>query len=272
MSTHSKHIIDELQEKSKIHWIKDGKLIKEDERDIINIFMEIGALDKGELLIGKKVIVLTEDSTEQEMLVTLLESSGLNMTDVDIWAYSGCTNIESATLLASFIRKHNPNIHVILHRDRDYFYDDEIDNIKNEVEKSGIKCFITKYTDIESYYLDAVHVNTLYPELDLDKCENIVNTAKAEAKDISIEKFINSRTPIELKYARKKGKTTINNGELALKCQKEYENDINRYSYGKKSLGYLKSILQEELKQNINLIKPSITLCDDNLKKLITEI
>ena len=52
------------------------------------------------------------------------------MDEVDIWSYNGCTNIKTAQILAAFIMRHAPATKILIHRDRDYFTDEEIQHVK----------------------------------------------------------------------------------------------------------------------------------------------
>lgn len=47
LSTHSRHLIDELLESSKLHWVQNGKIKIEDDYDIVRVLTDIGALDRG---------------------------------------------------------------------------------------------------------------------------------------------------------------------------------------------------------------------------------
>lgn len=51
------------------------------------------------------------------MLESVLESSGFNLYETDIWSYNGCTKVDTALVLAEFIKKHSPATKIIIHRD-----------------------------------------------------------------------------------------------------------------------------------------------------------
>ena len=277
ISTHSRHIIDEIgryQSNSKINWIKDGKIVEEDEFDIIKVFMEIGALDKGDLLRNGsiKCVILTEDSTEPEMLKAILEASGFLISEVDIWPYCGCTKIDTATVLSAFIKKHAPAVKIILHRDRDYLTDDEANDFKNKINRLGIECFLTKGTDIESHFLDIRHIMKVCSLTDSKICEDLINKSTVERKDISVEKFINSRTLIELDKSRKNGDGKINNGRISLKCLELYNDNTSRYRHGKAVYKALKNNIQIQIKGKHNLIQNTEYLLVDELKNIAETI
>jgi len=57
-----------------------------------------------------------------------------------------------------------------------------------------------------------------------------------------------------------------------LQITADYYADVNRYRYGKRTLGLLKSNLQTRLKKNPDLIKPSPFLFDEKMRELADEI
>lgn len=271
LSTHSRHMIDEIEKYDtnvNINWIKNGQIVEEDEFDMVKVFMEIGALDKGDLLKnGKtKCVVLTEDSTEPEMLSAVLESSGFVLRDIDIWPYSGCTKVDTATVLAAFIKKHAPAAKIILHRDRDYMTSDEVNGFKGMIERLGIRCFITNGTDVESHFLNLSHIKKVCNITDDKIIEELINKSTDEIEKISIEKFINSRTIIELDKSRKKGDGKINNGQISIECINLYNSNKSRYRHGKKVFKALKNNMQKEIKGKFNLIQNSEFLLVNELK------
>jgi len=272
LSTHSRHIFDELNGNAKMHWIRNGKVVKDSDFDEMNILMDIGALDKGDLLIHDKIkcVLLTEDQKYKPIEV-ILKASGFKLKDVDIWAYNGCTNINSAIILKDFIKKHAPNAEVLLHRDRDYLTEEEADDFKKQIENAGLICFLTSGTDTESHYLLPEHINHIYPELEIDKIKEILETCIKESQEKSIECFINSRSQIESKICRQKGKQP-NNGRIAREAREHYSEDIFRYCHGKTVLKRLNGKLQKEIGRNTNLFKVTPYIKDEKLEQIAHEI
>ena len=166
MCSHSRHILDELSGHAKIHWVRDGELVQEDNPDVVNVLMELGALDIGDRLRqgSTKCIILTEDENIR-YINKLLESSGFHIDEIEIWSYKGCSKKDIALTLAAFIRKHAPLSKIIIHQDRDYLTDEEISQYKRELEGHNVSCFITSGTDVESHFISAEHINQLYPSI-----------------------------------------------------------------------------------------------------------
>lgn len=205
LSTHSRHIIDELQGLAKMHWIRNGDIAEDDDFDELKVLLDLGALDKGDLLFQNKLkcVVLTEDK-KFAPLELILQASGFRTDKIEIWSYKGCTNVGVAPVLNGLFKKHAPSTAVLLHKDRDYFRDEEIESIEEEIESAGMNCFFTRGTDIESYYLSPEHITSIYPTISKKRAKEILKASIEESKPKSIEKFINQELKSKpLSVARK---------------------------------------------------------------------
>jgi energy-coupling factor transporter ATP-binding protein EcfA2 len=274
ISTHSRHLLDELSNDAKVHWIRNGLLVDEDSYDNIGLLMDIGALDKGERLLNGNVkcVLLTEDSDPQPISI-LAESSGFNMNEVEIWSYKGCSKKDIAIYVAKFISDHAPTTKILLHRDRDYLTDEEITQFINEIEKYNINCFITEGTDVESHFICDKLIHELYPSITLNRAQEIIEEAINESEEKSIEKFINSRTNIEYaKYNKNSQFKRPNVGKMTFEIQKQYSNNKLRYMHGKSVLKRIKDILQREVHNNVNLFISCNCLKNEKLSKFSSEL
>ena len=132
-ATHSRHIIDTLRDSAKRLWINEGRLQPETEH--LDTLVNLGALDSAEGLLtrGIKYVFLTEDQDKKP--ITTLICSLLDRADFMIWSYQGCTNFHSAKIVANFIRDVSPTTVIIIHRDSDYFLEDEIENFKIRISQ-----------------------------------------------------------------------------------------------------------------------------------------
>jgi energy-coupling factor transporter ATP-binding protein EcfA2 len=271
ISTHSRHLLNQLSTKAKIHWVRDGEIVRAD-YDEVDVLMDIGALDKGDLLMqgNIKCVLLTEDS-DITPIKTLMEASGFIMDEVDVWPYSGCTNVGTALVLAAFIRKHAAATKILVHRDRDYLTNDEVNDYVEKLRRANIECFITVGTDVESHFLSAEHVNNLYSQIATERVNELLSQATRNTEDKSKKKFINSRTQMAKKMCRQVG-AEPNNGEIAMEAINSYEQDISRYRHGKSVIGPFKASLQEELGENINLYQLTPYIRVEQLNQLAQEI
>ncbi|PTS97175.1 ATPase, partial [Flavobacterium sp. HMWF030] len=243
ISTHSRHLLDSFREYAKINWISNGE-IKDEAYDFVSVLLEIGALDRGDILNGNvKCVVFTEDS-KTEILETLLDVNGFNLKETQIWSYEGCSKIETAIILAAFIKEKAPQTKILIHRDSDYLDHASCQEIEQKANKAGIEIFFTIGTDIESHYLNPNHIHKIYNNLTLSQITNAINISTELVKAKSLEIFINTRNTLALGIQYSGGEK-INPGKISSQCITEYEENTSRFRHGKRVLKNLKNELQQ---------------------------
>jgi len=190
ISTHSRHFFEAIKESAEICWINNSNLIKHSDDLERSILMEIGALDKGDRLRNGEVpcVLLTEDEDTRYINV-IAEFSGFRAEEYEIWSYNGCSNIRIAQALNSFINKYAPGTSVVVHRDRDYLSDADVDEYKEQLHNVGIKVFITQGSDAESYFINAEHISELYPQIGLERANQLIDESLTDRKDAVIKKI-----------------------------------------------------------------------------------
>ena len=122
ISTHSRHLMSALHEDARFFLVKNGTISSSPYDHYVGL-LELGALDEydhiknGDL----KYVILTEDSSEmsRKYLRGILESSGFGRNEFQVYSYNSVSKIESAKMFASFLLNINPNLTVIIYRDRD---------------------------------------------------------------------------------------------------------------------------------------------------------
>ncbi len=209
---------------------------------------------------SKKYCVITEDSKNAN-LKTVLSANGFSLNDMEIFSYDGKGQVKGAIILGKYLKTKHPDIVVIIHRDRDYLSDEEIQDLKKKINGAGLHFFYTTGTDIESHFLSVEHVLNIYPSADPGIVEAAINDATDEAKDDSIDRFIDHvlqrQRPIEGGYA----------AEIA-RIRAQYDAQPSRYRYGKKVFGLLKSKLHKAGYKSAKLESESIALQVPMLKRL----
>jgi energy-coupling factor transporter ATP-binding protein EcfA2 len=190
-----------------------------------------------------RCIVLTEDS-KQESIKTFLEMNNFHLSETELFSYEGAANIPGAILLAEYLKNINSDITIVIHRDRDYLTDSQVESLSNKITKKGAYPFITTGVDIESIYINSRHIHELYPELAIGDIEKAIDEATNDSSKDSTDRLINhffgsNSKPPNSDYAEKFHEL------LTL-----YNSDKCRYRYGKKVLGVLCSKLQILLKKN----------------------
>lgn len=236
LSTHSRHLLDEcIESGASIRWMANGEL-QANEVSRLPVLLSLGALDVGDRIRNGDIetVVLTEDSNTK-YIESLLASSGRDMDKTKVWAYGGCTQLVAAKVLASFLDDVAPGCEVIVHRDRDYLSDAEVDAMREKYEDKGFKVFVTVGTDIESHYLSVQHLAVAYTGRTDTEIGELLDEATSLSEEDSIRILANTR----FKEAEKNWNRSDRYpeaGNIALKAQSEYASDPVRFRHGKKTL------------------------------------
>ncbi len=268
MSTHSRHMLDALKRTSSLVWINGGKIVEGAESEVASLLLDLGALDSVDYFADGqlKYFVMTEDH-DTSQLKAILWSSGFPKEDTEVASYSGCTKVDSATLLGSFIKSKANNIVVVVHRDRDYMTDEDVSQYCASLEKHSLIPFVTDSNDVECYFLNADHLAECNPGVTKDRVVELIDQAILEAKDATIKAIVNLRTQDAF---RKRGtnQKQVDHGEIAVTATKEFDANPEGVVRGKEALGRLKSLIQQELKQNPMVVVPSKYLILERLQRI----
>lgn len=263
ISTHSRHLMSALHGDAKFFLVKNGMISNSEYNHYIGL-LELGALDEydhikeGDL----KYIILTEDSSmdSRKYLRGVLEASGYARDEFQIYSYNSVSQIESAKMFASFLLDINPDLTIIIYRDRDGLYDREIASIKEKIEfDSRVKCVVAHFNDIEMYYCNADHIVKVCQAEGLPLAEQdaaaLITEAMHEAEEDSKRKFYTHRVD----KARQERKDT---GTAMLEAEAAFAADKAAYAYGKKVAGLLKAKLQQKFGRNIDIYRPTEQLLE----------
>jgi predicted ATP-dependent endonuclease of OLD family len=274
LSSHSRHLLDELEGTARKHWIRKGSRVDDSDYDSIAALFDIGALDRGDLLRAGKVkcVVLSEDR-DPHCIRELLKAAGIDIEEVEIWSYRGCSNRDTAVALARVVSQHAPKTLVLVHRDRDYMSEAEVNEYRESIEKScpNSFVFVTDGTDLESHFLSIDHLASLLTSLPRPQVEATVQRATDDVLDESLKTYINSRLRLESQRLKREGKQ-VNIGEFSVSCTKAFEANRAHFRHGKKVLKRLRHILQSELKLSQDPIQSSSHLSHPDLVLLATKI
>ena len=213
---------------------------------------EISELEKelDELGNDTKCVVLTEDENHDHV-IKYFEINNFNIRETEFFSYKGSGNISGAIVLARYLTEKNADLKVIIHRDRDYLSDEEVDNLDKRVRKHGFIFFVTTGVDIESIYLQPSHILDLYPALSQEEIEKIISKATDECRGQSVDRLIDHTMSNEA--SPKNGAYSKRIKEL----NNLYDENIERYRYGKKVLGRVSSKIQRKIKENPELVSES---------------
>ena len=276
-STHSRYILEALEDKSKVIHFQDGKAFNDIKGS--QILLDIGAADADYLFAKRdlKYVIVTEDKVDnvtekKEFLKKFLIANGLKEDEFVLHSYEGCKKVDFAKILQGFVRKQIPTAKVIVHIDRDQKIDDdrELLKLKEDCKSRNLMLFITKYQEVESYFCQPQHIHKIYG-LSMDdataKYNSFVGELEEETKR-KIKNFILRERP-ELSRNRD------NQQDVAILDQKAdewYEAYKNELTLGKELLGKIKNYAQVELKQGPNkILDISDALVSEDFKAIFVE-
>jgi energy-coupling factor transporter ATP-binding protein EcfA2 len=217
LTTHSRHVIDSIAATSNVLCVRGGSADSMSEDDEIGVLMEIGALDAREK-IGQKsntAVVLTEDS-EISFLESLIKSSGFDMPHTVVQPYHGVTSIHNLRPLVAMVRKNNPSLVVVVHRDRDYLSDDEVAYWKAEMKKLHVEPFVTDGVDVESHFLNPAYLASQNPSVSKAAFETMITECLQNLHKTLVADYVNGKVNLA---RMKKTSGQLNHGELAVEAE-----------------------------------------------------
>lgn len=260
LTTHSRHVVDALSEWAHLLWIRNGAVEVATTDDEIGILMDIGALDVKERIQNPstKVIVLTEDEITAP-LAAVLQSSGFDLAKTSILPSFGLSAMKQLRPLVNMIQKTNHKAKVVVHRDRDFLFEDEVEAWKAAVRKLGVEPYITSGREIESIFLNATHLSQLNPELKLKDFEKLITKAGDNLNLATQADYVNGR----IDYLRKKGEQ-VNAGAISAEATKAIADNGEKF-YGKTVLRAVREQFQREHSKNLVVFSASAALKDESL-------
>lgn len=259
ISTHSRHVLDAMRERSTVYWVSNGSKVDFNSVTTASLLMEIGALDTVDYFAGGSIRCLfaTEDSAADSIkaLHSLLSVNGFKLPETDIRAYAGCTKIDSAKVLRGFLADKAPQVHFVLHRDRDYMADEVAQAFEAGIKSIGAFPFLTAYSDAEGYFINAEHLAHLNAGLSVTRAQELIDEATEKAREKSLKTLTNLR--FEVAQRERKGGKVPDVYEIAEAARKDYEADPVKWRRGKPVLNLLKQLIHQELGRTANIIEPS---------------
>lgn len=274
ISTHSRHVMDSMRESAQIVWMSGGKKVDFNSVNTAAMLMELGALDSVDYFTNGqlKCLFATEDSEDDSILALkiLLGCSGFNMKQTEIRSYSGCSKVNAALVLHTFLAEKAPHVKFIVHRDRDYMADDAAAKFNAQIGGIGALPFLTANSDVENYFLNAEHLSAVNPGLTVERARELIQEATYATKQKSIELLINNRT--EAAIRSRNGGPAHNAGELATKANFDYEAAPEQWRRGKIVLKAVKSLVHHELKKTPAILVESHHLVLNELVQMKDQV
>jgi len=212
---------------------------------------------------GEKCIVLTEDSVTNNLFSLILESSGFNLNETSVISYEGCSKISSANLFSIFVKQKMPGVKIIVHRDRDYLTDAEIEEQRQSFQRIDTHLFVTRGTDIESYFLNKKHIHYCCPGIELEQAGALLGEALEEVFPKSVD------------YLWKKefgGHKSEGQSHLGKAVEELVRQNLLRFTHGKTAYKVLLYKIQDYSREQVNLEQPSPYLAVKELRRIAVAI
>jgi energy-coupling factor transporter ATP-binding protein EcfA2 len=262
LTTHSRHVVDALGSATAFLWVQNGQVDLAEADDEISILLELGALDVKERASHKstRAIVLTEDE-DTRALALLLSSSGFKLDETAIFPYYGITALRQLAPLLKAIRGSNSAARIVVHRDRDFLTDSEIDAWKTAIWSMGADAFVTKGMDIESYFIEPEHLAVVNDDVSIESIKSTLDSVAEQERERLIERYVNGRLDIERK-AGSQGRLDV--GKLATEAARAVAQAPLLYC-GKTFLSPLRAAFNTRFGKNLVLYTESRYLSDDDL-------
>lgn len=274
ISTHSRHVLDAMRERSTVLWVSNGSKVDFNSVTTASLLMEIGALDSVDYFAGGSIRCLfaTEDSAADSIkaLRSLLSVNGFKLPETDIRAYSGCTKIDSAKVLRSFLADKAPQVQFVLHRDRDYMADEAAQKFEAEISTIGAFPFLTAHSDAEGYFINADHLAHLNAGLSVARAQELISLATEQSKGKSLKTLTNLR--FEIEQRERKGGKAPDVYQITETARNDYESNPAKWRRGKPVLNLLKQLIHQELGKTANVIEPSPYVIIPDLQKISAAI
>ncbi|WP_158303988.1 ATP-dependent nuclease [Paramagnetospirillum magneticum] len=197
IATHSRHLILSAPEDAKCFWLDGGMLRNEREYEAIDLLTELGALDDADKVLNsqKEFLFIVEDENP-DILKFLLQNIGIGRERYDIVPYYGTSHAEAiAKTLKKLKRLIRGNRNLILHRDRDFMTDAEVETWKRKVGVPGVTIFVTQGSDLEHYLINANHLSSI-SGLNVDIVSNLIDTLLSEGDGKIRKSFKNKRKSV----------------------------------------------------------------------------
>lgn len=220
-----------------------------------------------------KCLIFTEDSADElQMIKNIALANNFKIEETTFFSYEGKDNLKNVIYTSKWLIKEKfKNVeHVIFHRDRDVD-GDQVYQYLSKYLPVNYHLFITEGYDLDSYFINIEHINCIYPELEVDFIEQKITEAINETSEKSIQKLKDGL--FQMYHDNKTLNKTHSPSKLEREAKTLYDENKQRYSYGKTVLGSLKSKLQHKVNSKpFNIFSPTEYLRIENLFNISNKI
>lgn len=271
LATHSRHLLDALSEleEAKLFWVKNGVATPQQTWSDIAVLMDLGALDRGErFLAGNYKYLVWSEDRDTEPLSIVLEANGISREETLVFSYQASSKVDAAKLMAAFAERVRPGVITVVHRDRDFMSDDEVERLRAQFglgQTPNMRLLVTQGSDIEFYFTRPNHVAEVMAS-DIAEAQVLVEDVLHQNMIEFVTAFINKRAEIKRTLYRKDPEACPDIGDLINGHQIPVEKAV-----GKLLLKRLKQRLQVDGFNGGDIVRPTEALVDPNVAALFSQ-
>jgi ABC-type lipoprotein export system ATPase subunit len=185
LTTHSPNIAKAASGTAKLVWMSEGE-VKTDDDETIRRLMGWGGLDK-------QALFFVEDK-EDDAIRAVLRQWPYLARRLAVCRCFGVDNLPKDAQLRGLLNDGNLGLRALVHRDRDFMNDTEVERWKNLYSTDGVSLWVTSGCDVEAYFCSADYLAALY-EIDEAQAEAWRQEAAAAIKGAR-KTFFEKRTVI----------------------------------------------------------------------------
>ncbi|MHB0851830.1 translation initiation factor IF-2 N-terminal domain-containing protein [Stutzerimonas nitrititolerans] len=153
LTTHSPHIARAASHNAKIAWVKDGRIIDQDDETVKSL-LGWGGLDK-------KILFFVEDEDSIAIKAILRQWPNLYR-QIAICRCFGVENLPRNKMLKGLIGDNNFGIGILLHRDGDFMTPDDAEKWSARYQTPGVYTWVTDHVDVEAFFCQPDYLQALY--------------------------------------------------------------------------------------------------------------
>lgn len=202
IASHSRHLLDAFSQynDAKLFWVREGVAKEHGDWADVAVLMDLGALDQGERLLNGayKYLFWTEDD-DTKYLKMFLRANGVAEDECFIFSYQASSKVDAAKLMAAFVSRMRPGVRTIVHRDRDFMSDDEVNRLRVKYalkDEGSTRLFVTSKSDIEAYFASNEHLAEIL-EISQDDARVLIEATIQESQNEFTMKFQSKRNEIK---------------------------------------------------------------------------
>ncbi|MBL8308848.1 MAG: AAA family ATPase [Burkholderiales bacterium] len=195
LTTHSKHLMAALQGDARFFAFSRGiSTPLETDQEWAWLLTDLGVVSQLESLRGGTIdfLILTED-TNSVYLQSVLQSNGVKLDRCLFSSYGTSSQLHSAVFLAKWAKARYPNCKVVIHRDRDFMTDEELEVFRKKLDDPSFEWLFTHGADVESYFCEEAVLAEILGR-SVDDTRTIVEQVACKAHNALVQKFTNKRT------------------------------------------------------------------------------